>query len=208
MNRNNYNEPRVPTILTQYRTVDVFNPESFEPSLAEISQALGNINRYNGHTSRPFSVAEHSLNCMLYAEEHHEVRSNHALFYILLHDAAEAYTQDILRPIKPTVSQDLLDAEALILEQLIKLLPFSDEQRADLQDENFLELVRLIDTRAAVTEVQYLFNCHDLSIDAGVEAYPELISWFDYNFLEPLCFEGVYYKECCDYIELLTEENK
>lgn len=67
------------------------NPEDI--NVIDIAHHLSMICRYNGAVSRFYSVAEHS---------HHVSRlvpPKHAL-HALLHDAAEAYIGDMIRPLK------------------------------------------------------------------------------------------------------------
>lgn len=67
-------------------------------SLQDIAHALAQINRYTGHTSRPYSVAEHSL---LVAEiAKHAGATPMLQLAALLHDAHEAYTGDVSSPVK------------------------------------------------------------------------------------------------------------
>jgi len=66
--------------------------------LQDIAHALAQINRYTGHTSRPYSVAEHSL---LVADIAREAGATPMLeLAALLHDAHEAYTGDVSSPVK------------------------------------------------------------------------------------------------------------
>lgn len=68
-------------------------PDGQVPRIETIAHALSNINRWTGHTSRPFSVAQHSLLVS------HLVPPEFALG-ALLHDATEAYLGDIAAPLK------------------------------------------------------------------------------------------------------------
>lgn len=61
--------------------------------IVDIAHALGMVCRYAGHVRRFYSVAEH---CVLLS---HTVDPEHAL-WALLHDAAEAYVGDMVRPLK------------------------------------------------------------------------------------------------------------
>jgi uncharacterized protein len=74
-------------------------------STLDIAHALANINRFNGHTLRPYSVAEHSLLVVEIMERDLGVRQPGPLLAGLLHDAHEAYTGDLSTPMK-----DMLDA--------------------------------------------------------------------------------------------------
>lgn len=63
-----------------------------------IAHALGQINRFTGHSSRPYSVAEHSL---LVADIVRDAGHNcHAQRAALMHDAHEAFCGDVASPIK------------------------------------------------------------------------------------------------------------
>jgi hypothetical protein len=62
-------------------------------SITDIAHALSNICRYTGHTSKFYSVAEHSIHVsrLVPAKD---------AFWGLIHDAAEAYVGDLNRPLK------------------------------------------------------------------------------------------------------------
>ena len=73
--------------------IDRPSPDSID--IADIAHALSNICHWNGHTSRFFSVAEHS--CLVALEV---ARRGGDALYGLLHDATEAYLGDVIRPLK------------------------------------------------------------------------------------------------------------
>lgn len=68
------------------------------PTIEEIAHALAQINRFTGHTKRPYSVAEHSLLVCSIADR--EGASLSAQLAALLHDAHEAFTGDVASPVK------------------------------------------------------------------------------------------------------------
>lgn len=70
-------------------------PEDIE--IADIAAALSKLCRYGGHCLRFYSVAEHCVHVAAAA------RPSLALT-ALLHDASEAYLSDIVRPVKPYLS--------------------------------------------------------------------------------------------------------
>ncbi len=74
---------------------DVLNPKIGQVGLEDIAHALSNICRFAGHTRTFYSVAEH---CVWVSRM---VPSQYAL-HGLLHDASEAYVQDMPAPIKRT----------------------------------------------------------------------------------------------------------
>lgn len=69
------------------------------PSIAEIAHSLSQINRYTGHASRPYSVAEHSLLVMSIAREKYGANLEGQLA-ALMHDAHECICGDVASPIK------------------------------------------------------------------------------------------------------------
>ena len=74
--------------------------------LGDIAHALALVNRYGGHSTEPYSVAEHSVLVMLCVRDYLERLDTPAdeqlpiLRAALLHDAGEAYTGDIPTPLK------------------------------------------------------------------------------------------------------------
>lgn len=66
--------------------------------IVEIAHALSQINRFTGHATRPYSVAEHSLLAADFARMANASAS--AQLAALLHDAHEAFTGDVSSPVK------------------------------------------------------------------------------------------------------------
>jgi len=69
-------------------------------SVLDIAHALSLINRYHGHTRRPYSVAEHSLLVVEIMERELGEHDPQTLLAALMHDAHEAYTHDLAAPLK------------------------------------------------------------------------------------------------------------
>jgi hypothetical protein len=91
--------PSEPYIETASGTAFHFDdPPAEEILIDDVAHALSHICRFNGHTQRFYSVAEHSLLIARWLE-----RQGHpplVCYTGLLHDAAEAYINDLPRPIK------------------------------------------------------------------------------------------------------------
>ena len=77
-------------------------PRMEEIRLDDIAHALSLLCRYNGHSKKFYSVAQHSVLCALEAEFRELPKD--IVLRALLHDAQEAYLSDVARPIKPYLS--------------------------------------------------------------------------------------------------------
>lgn len=86
-----YEQPYVET--SSGKKVHFLEPDPDSINIEDIAHALSFIPRFNGHTSKFISVAEHSWNGARYIQ--HDLK-----LQMLLHDASEAYLCDIPSPIK------------------------------------------------------------------------------------------------------------
>jgi len=85
-----------PPTMTLYsgREVDIFNLRPNDIDIEDIAHALANICRYGGHCLFHYSVALHSVLCS------YEEGTIIEQLEFLLHDASEAFVNDLVRPIK------------------------------------------------------------------------------------------------------------
>jgi hypothetical protein len=81
------------------KTISVLTPTAAEVHVADIVTPLFRIVRFSGHTSRPWTVGEHTILALLIAKHCSPLVSQQELTGILLHDLHEAYIGDIPRPI-------------------------------------------------------------------------------------------------------------
>lgn len=72
---------------------DYFDPKVEQIDLNDMCRALDRVNRFCGHTIRPYSVAEHSLLVSLLVDKADRMQA-------LCHDLTEAYMGDIPGPLK------------------------------------------------------------------------------------------------------------
>jgi hypothetical protein len=79
------------------RVFEPMVPSAEQINIEDIAHALSMTCRFNGHCTKFYSVAEHSVWVS------RNVSPRFALWG-LLHDAAEAYVSDVARPIKPFIA--------------------------------------------------------------------------------------------------------
>lgn len=72
---------------------DLRYPRAADIRVEDIVHALACLNRYTGHTIRPYSIGEHSVRVAMLVEPKHRRAA-------LLHDATEAYVNDLSQPLK------------------------------------------------------------------------------------------------------------
>lgn len=78
------------------RAIDLLDPRADQVDFREIADTLSHINRYNGCTFQPVSVALHTLIVI-------DIAPDFAKPYAALHDAAEARLGDQSRPFMATL---------------------------------------------------------------------------------------------------------
>ena len=83
--------------------VDLLNPDPATIDIRSIAAALSKICRFGGHCPRFYSVAEHCMLATGLAKQ--DGCSNEVLRAVLLHDAAEAYVGDMVKPFKITIPE-------------------------------------------------------------------------------------------------------
>lgn len=142
-------------------------PELGTPKLSDIAHHLAQCNRFAGAARRPYSVAEHSLLCLHIAKARGgSLELQRAAF---AHDWHEAYTQDVISPIKRalgllTPALDLFERRHAVHVRKHFGLSEAFDKHADE--------VREIDRIALVTELRDLlpdWECLD-----GVDPWPHV----------------------------------
>lgn len=72
---------------------DYNNPEDSEVTIDDVATALANVCRFAGHVHYFYSVAQHVVNCSY-------IVPPQDAFNALMHDTAEAFTNDLPTPLK------------------------------------------------------------------------------------------------------------
>ena len=85
---------------------DVFDPDPNEIDIFDIAHHLSLMTRFNGGCQWHYSIAQHSILCADRSKDYHYQRPSEEklALALLMHDAAEAYVGDIVRPIKRTLT--------------------------------------------------------------------------------------------------------
>lgn len=132
------------------RHINLLLPCPSDIAIDDIAAALSRLARFGGHTSRPYTVAEH---CCLGAEFCTPERR----FEFLLHDATEAYLGDVTGPLKRMAGMQFYrDLEAMWAGAIADRfgLPRAMSKQ-----------IHAIDKRMLVTEQRDLMGRHPLSTD-------------------------------------------
>jgi 5'-deoxynucleotidase YfbR-like HD superfamily hydrolase len=165
------------------------DPRVEDIDLADIAHALALQTRWNGHCKRFYSIASHSLACAAVAHRLYGVISRsethrHIFRWALMHDAAEAYTGDIIRPIKHSLwmvrpGEDLRTAPSFkqVEAELLMLIAKRFKLPWPMHDE-----VKNIDNRMLVTEAKALTNYWGEKYKGGQEHWVYEKPW---NAIEP-----------------------
>lgn len=152
---------------------DLIEPHPIEVDLVDIAHSLSLINRFNGHTPQPYSVAEH---CLLVSARVERLTNDTDLALAgLLHDAPEAYIGDMTGLLKRSGVGDKFrvveDVIARTIEECFQIEPFIlDAPAVKIVDREAFEwecsFVR--DSRVRVApeprdvELAYIARFHDL----------------------------------------------
>lgn len=81
--------------------VDLINPDPASIEIKSIAAALSKICRFGGHSPKFYSVAEHCIHATEMALV--DGLPHDAVKAVFLHDAAEAYVGDMVKPLKITM---------------------------------------------------------------------------------------------------------
>ena len=155
--------------------IDYVNPEASQITIVDIAHHLGNICRFTGGTRHFYSVAQHSLFVgkivydllkeELSAEEMESVEFYDQILAAVLHDAAEAYINDLASPLKQVIKGKYGWVENGLLKVIF------ERYGIDIAYKN--GIVKDADNIACMHERYYLLPAHkDWQVDKEMITYP------------------------------------
>ena len=132
---------------------DLEHPESNNVRAIDIAWALSNINRFTGHTSRPWSVLNHSMLVAGLAFQHRKGQlTTTEKLCLLLHDSQEAFVGDVVSPLKKLLP-GYKAVEEPTAAHIMQRFGVSPDQQSECA-----QLVHTYDMQALYVEVHYLFR--------------------------------------------------
>lgn len=93
---------------------NLLDPRPEDIRIRDIAHHLALINRFTGATCSPYSVAEHSVRCSWIVPPAFALEA-------LMHDAHEAYTNDVSAPMKRARRRNTLIPPTQVIEQEVEL---------------------------------------------------------------------------------------
>ena len=130
---------------------DFDKPDESEINIKEIIVSLSRTARYNGHTAYMYTVGQH---CVLMERALLRERPNASALlrlHVLLHDAAEAYTGDMNRPLKYRKGME----EFRVIEDMVQSTIYKQLDIPQPTPEEY-EIVKEYDDRMLRTEAEAL----------------------------------------------------
>lgn len=119
------------------------------PNITVIAHSLSLINRYTGHTLRPYSVAEHSLLvCDIVAAAGLDC---HAQMLALLHDAHECLCGDVTAPVKRALGMRWRELESTLSVAVLNAFGLRDAYRTHHRAVHHADMRALATERAHLT---------------------------------------------------------
>ena len=130
--------------------LDLAIPQPDQFTFLDIAGALSKICRFGAQIPRFYSVAEHSMLCAIQA--YRDGHDNEVQAAVLLHDAAEAFIGDVVKPLKlmlPDYSRVESQMEKCIFDKY------------GIEHEKHKDIIREIDQSMLINERNQLFGADD-----------------------------------------------
>lgn len=94
------------------RLINIYNPEPDSIILSDIANSLSKICRFGGHIHDFYSVAQHSVLVAAMADSDIKMEA-------LMHDAAEAFVGDMIKPLKTIIGKQFDDIEDRFMQIIV-----------------------------------------------------------------------------------------
>ena len=118
-------------ILTYQKIfMDPLDPREDQLTIEDIAHALSVLSRANGHFPEIHTVGQHSIEC--YEEAKARGLSRELQIFCLIHDVAEAYLGDFIRPVKarmPGYKEAEIKLLHMIYEKFAGRIPTEEEEK-------------------------------------------------------------------------------
>lgn len=131
-------------MLHNMRLIDPWKIEQYEFNVHDFIKPLSQINRYNGNTRMPYSVAEHTVHLARWLKSHDRA---HLVPAAIIHDFPEVIIGDMVQPVKREM-YDFVSLDNRIQAHLADQFGVSPEALAELYD---------YDRRICQDEMQQVF---------------------------------------------------
>lgn len=187
----------MPILTHRGSTFDYLKPTVESIDIKDIIISLIRINRFLGHTSRAYNVAEHSFFCLAMAQKMGYSKREQLLVFI--HDFTEAYMGDCPSPLKELLPEfSVLEAE---IEQVIC-------QAFDIEPPTEEEYIKIkkIDMTMLVIEMKRLTK-HEWESLLVHDVFIECIEDEDFN-LSEVPTEKLMFDLLIELFEYLMSEKK
>jgi hypothetical protein len=101
--------PDGPTVIATVGggSINLFNPEAGSVDLEDIASSISKLVRFTGQTHSTITIAEHSVTVLSIFDALYPRAKLSERQYALLHDAHEAYLNDITAPAKRAIEQQV-----------------------------------------------------------------------------------------------------
>lgn len=139
---------------------DLQRPNPDDVDIETIAHVLSRICRYGGHCPQFYSVAEHCLQCARLATL--DGLSVDAVRAVMLHDAAEAYIGDMVKPLKVMIPQ---------YQEIESLVELAIDRKFNCKFDHYSETIKKYD-RAMLKAEKTAMWPDDAEHWAGFETIP------------------------------------
>lgn len=155
--------------------VSMTNPKPEQFELVDIAVGLSNQCRFGGQVHNHYSVAEHSVAC---SENAKRCGADvHIQMACLMHDAAEAYLGDVIRPLKNIMGGKYLELESRMQAVI--------DKRFNIDCAGNHEVIKLHDNAICEAEMKVICYREYLEVKDSFANLGEFSSNYEPKFLPP-----------------------